>query len=136
MEMCQVCGLAKDNHEGEKLLFCKKILKERNKHTRSWLRFRKIGDLIEKYCELSSVALAERLEIEEGIKTSFWTIERSRKEILELNPLVGWDSKMKLFYLKQNSSLSQNKGVIVSTETTTAEGNVSGLLTKDNAYLN
>jgi len=135
MEMCQVCGLAKDNHEGEKLLFCKKILKERNKHTLSWLRFRKIGDLIEKYCELSSVALAERL-VEEGIKTSFWTIERTRKEILELNPLIGWDSNMKLFYLKRNSSLSQNKGEITSTEATTTDRTVSNLLTKDSAYLN
>ena len=137
MEMCEVCGLAKDNHEGEKLLFCKKILKERNKHTRSWLRFRKIGEIIDKYEEISSIALAEELELD-GIKTSYWTIDRTRREILELNPHVAWDSNMKVFYRKfaRNSSLSQNKGEIASTETTTTDGNVSNLLTKDKEYLN
>ncbi len=134
--MCIVCGKADVIHQGKQLEYCKKIRNEMNRHTKSWLRFRKIGHLIEKYVELSSVALAERLEIEEGIKTSFWTIERSRKEILELNPLIGWDPNMKLFYLKRNSSLSQNKGEIASTETTTTDGNVSNLLTKDKEYLN
>jgi len=134
--MCIVCGKANVVHQGKQLEYCKKIRNEMNRHTKSWLRFRKIGDLIEKYYELSSVALAERLEIEEGIKTSFWTIERSRKQILELNPRIAWDSKMKVFYLKRNSSLSQNKGEIASTETTTTDGNVSNLLTKDSAYFN
>jgi len=88
------------------------------------------------YLEISIHENMSMSEIIEGIKTSFWTIERSRNEILELNPLIGWDSNMKLFYLKSNSSLSQNKGEIASTETTTTDGNVSNLLTKDKEYLN
>jgi len=131
--MCQVCSRTKDKHTNEERDSCKKIINQRNRHTRSWLRLRKIGPLIEKYYELSSVALAERLEMEEGIKTSFWTIERSRNEILEVNSRIGWDSNSKQFYLQ--NSLSQNKGEITSTEAT-IDGNVLNLPTKDKEYLN
>jgi len=137
MEMCQVCNKLKDNHNRNEVNNCKKILNERNRHTRSWLRFRKIGEILDKYEEMTPIAIAEELEME-GIKTTHWTIDRCRREILEINPHLRWDSKMKVFYRKfaRNSSLSQNKGEITSTEATTTDGNVSNLLTKDSAYLN
>lgn len=121
-----MCGRPRFYHSGIEAKKC--LSKGENKRERvrrlSWLRIRKAGEIIREFRMCTKIRVAEALE-EEGIPTSHWIMDKITPNILELNPDIEYNKKLKQFYVytivdEDSFSLSKN-GESTSNEANRAE---------------